>query len=134
MSQTRLLGKTPSMYLPGGRVAPEVGKVPGEPVVDFIQCQLPAGGFEYRLQETKMCLRSFWSHCFVNMVNLEHTTVTLTAVTVMIYLLTIFIILCMVVFFFFLFLSIYYLPFLYLYRCRKPTFLLAKMFNIKNTF
>lgn len=78
MSQTCSLGKIRSTYLPGGRVAPEVGKVPGEPVVDFIQCQLPAGGFEYRLKEIKMCLRPFWSHCLVNIVYLEHTTVTLT--------------------------------------------------------
>lgn len=66
-------GETPSTYLPGGRVAPEVGKVPGEPVVDFIQCQLPAGGFEYRLKEIKkkkMCLRPFWIHSLVNIVKL----------------------------------------------------------------
>lgn len=49
-----LAWQNPSTYLPGGRVAPKVGKVPGEPVVNFIQCQLPAGGFEYRLKETNV--------------------------------------------------------------------------------
>ena len=33
-------------YLPGGRVPPEIGEHPGEPVIDLIQGQLPVGSFQ----------------------------------------------------------------------------------------
>lgn len=33
-------------HLPGGRVSPEIGEHPGEPVIDLIQGQLPVGGFQ----------------------------------------------------------------------------------------
>lgn len=39
-------GGTGMPHLPGGRVSPEIGEHPGEPVIDLIQGQLPVGGFQ----------------------------------------------------------------------------------------
>lgn len=41
-------------HLPGGRVSPEIGEHPGEPVIDLIQGQLPVGGFQNGLWARKM--------------------------------------------------------------------------------
>lgn len=48
-------------HLPGGSVSPEIGKHPGEPVIDLVQGQLPVGGFQNGLWARKQQRPLVWA-------------------------------------------------------------------------